>query len=35
MAKLTNKVFTREDCPEWAKYAAVNSSGCGFWFETR
>ena len=35
MTKLTNKVFTREDCPEWAKYAAVNSSGCGFWFETR
>ena len=35
MTKLTEKVFIREDCPEWAKYAAVNSSGHGFWFETR
>lgn len=35
MKTLTIKVFNREDCPEWAKYAAVSSNGNGYWFETK
>ena len=27
LPKLTTEVFDREDCPEWAKYAAVNADG--------
>lgn len=27
LPKLTSEVFDREDCPEWAKYAAVDSDG--------
>lgn len=33
--KLTADVFKRLDCPEWAKFAAVNGNGCLLFFEER
>lgn len=35
LPKLTAEVFDREDCPEWAKYAAVDMGGKAFWFESK
>lgn len=35
LPKLTAEVFNRPDCPEWAKYAAVDSDGDGFFFEEK
>lgn len=33
LPKLTQEVFNREDCPEWARYAVLNSLGvCYFCF---
>ena len=32
LPKLTAEVFNRPDCPEWAKYAAVNSNGTLIFF---
>lgn len=33
LPKLTTDVFNHPDCPEWAKWAAVNENGKGFVFE--
>lgn len=33
LPKLTAEVFDRPDCPEWAKYAAVDGCGRGFYYE--
>jgi hypothetical protein len=33
--KLTKEVFDRQDCPEWAKYAAVANSGYAYWFKDK
>ena len=33
LPKLTTAVFDREDCPEWAKYAAVDEDGEASFFE--
>lgn len=33
LPKLTAEVFYRPDCPEWAKYAAVNMHGIGSFYE--
>ena len=35
LPKLTQEVFEREDCPEWAKWAAVDKDGRGWWFEDK
>lgn len=32
LTKLTAEVFDRPDCPEWAKYAAVDENGCAYWY---
>ncbi len=32
---LTNEVFTRSDCPDWAKWAAVDSDGTAYWYEKK
>ena len=32
---LTQEVFTRSDCPDWAKWAAVDLDGAAFWFEEK
>ena len=32
MTKLTEKVFMNDNCPEWAKYAAVDKSGIAYWY---
>lgn len=32
LPKLTDAVFDREDCPEWANYAAVNENRTAFFF---
>jgi hypothetical protein len=34
LPKLTAEVFDRPDCPEWAKYAAVDKFGKGFYFQS-
>lgn len=34
-SKLTQEVFEREDCPEWAQYAAVDKNGEADWYEKR
>ena len=31
--KLTAEVFDRPDCPEWAKYAVVDSDGYAWWYK--
>jgi hypothetical protein len=35
LPKLTAEVFNRPDCPEWAKYAAVDKSGVAFFYENK
>lgn len=35
LPKLTQEVFERPDCPEWAKWAAVDKSGAAFWYSER
>lgn len=32
LPKLTIEVFNREDCPSWAKYAAVDSDGMAYYY---
>lgn len=32
LPKLTTEVFNREDCPKWAKYAAVDEIGIAFYY---
>lgn len=32
--KLTQEVFQRDDCPKWAKYAAVDDDGTAHFFDT-
>lgn len=32
--KLTQEVFTRPDCPKWAKWAAVDADGTAYWYES-
>lgn len=33
LPKLTAEVFDRPDCPEWAKYAAVDVAGLAYWYQ--
>lgn len=33
VTKLTEDVFARDDCPEWAEYAAVDKDGTAYLFE--
>lgn len=33
LPKLTAEVFDRPDCPEWAKYAAVDVAGFAYWYQ--
>jgi hypothetical protein len=33
--KLTKEVFQRDDCPKWAKWAAVDSDGTAYWYEKK
>lgn len=33
MKKLTQAVFDLPECPKWAKSAAIDSNGDGFWYE--
>lgn len=33
LPKLTQEVFYRPDCPEWAQWAAVNQDGKAWWYE--
>ena len=33
LPKLTAEVFDRPDCPEWAKYAAVDAAGLAYWYQ--
>lgn len=35
LPKLTAEVFDRPDCPEWAKYAAVDENKSAYWFECK
>ena len=35
LPKLTQEVFNRPDCPEWAQYAAVDSEGKARWYQSR
>lgn len=35
LPKLTAEVFDRPDCPEWAKWAAVDADRCGFYYEDK
>jgi hypothetical protein len=35
LPKLTAEVFNRPDCPEWAKWAAVDMSGVAFFYENK
>ena len=35
LPKLTAEVFDRPDCPEWAKYAAVDSNGAGYYYSEK
>jgi hypothetical protein len=34
LPKLTEEVFNRPDCPEWAKYAAVDNDGTAVFFKS-
>ena len=31
--KLTTEVFSMPECPEWARYAAVDASGLAYWYD--
>lgn len=33
--KLTHDVFSMEECPEWARYAAVDENGSAYWYEAQ
>lgn len=35
LPKLTVEVFNRPDCPEWAKYAAVDRNGIGYFYPSK
>lgn len=35
LPKLTQEVFERKDCPEWAKWAAVDESGKAYWYSEK
>ena len=35
LPKLTAEVFDRPDCPEWARYAAVDRNGNAFFYDTK
>ena len=35
LPKLTVAVFDHPDCPEWAKYAAIDKDGEGFYYEDK
>jgi hypothetical protein len=35
LPKLTAEVFERPDCPEWAKYAAVDANGVGVYYRNK
>lgn len=35
LPKLTAEVFDRPDCPEWAKYAAVDRNGKAYFYDTK
>lgn len=35
LPKLTTEVFNRPDCPNWAKWAAVDSNGAGFYYSEK
>ena len=35
MKKLTREVFSYPECPKWAKYAAVDSNGCAYYYANR
>lgn len=35
LPKLTTEVFEREDCPKWAKWAAVDMNGIAHYFDER
>lgn len=35
LPKLTAEVFDRPDCPEWAKWAAVDRNGIGYFFPSK
>lgn len=32
--KLTQEVFTRPDCPKWANWAAMDTDGRAYWYES-
>lgn len=32
---LTKEVFQRDDCPKWAKWAAVDDDGIAYWYEEK
>ena len=33
LPKLTTEVFSMEECPEWAQYAAVDTNGTAYWYD--
>lgn len=33
LPKLTADVFAMEECPEWARYAAVDTNGTAYWYD--
>lgn len=33
LPKLTTEVFSMEECPDWAKYAAVDPDGEAYWYD--
>lgn len=35
LPKLTADVFSTEECPYWAKYAAVDANGFAYWYEAK
>lgn len=35
LPKLTTEVFNRPDCPNWAKWAAVDDDGTGTYYENK
>lgn len=35
LPKLTAEVFNRPDCPAWAKYAAVDGNGAGYYYSEK
>lgn len=35
LPKLTVEVFDRPDCPDWARYAAVDKDGIGFYYQNK